>query len=93
MRARRVDRNQGDLIRALRKLGVSIQPLHTIGQGCPDVLAGFRGTTVLLEIKDGEKAPSRRKTTKDQDEWISKWRGAPVHIVRTLDEALEAFGL
>ena len=42
-RAAAVDANQTAIIRALRKAGVSVQPLHTVGQGCPDIIAGFRG--------------------------------------------------
>lgn len=55
-RAAAVDANQTAIIRALRKAGVSVQPLHTVGQGCPDIIAGFRGVNYLLELKDGSRA-------------------------------------
>ena len=92
-RAARVDRNQAALIKVLRKLGATVQPLHMVGRGVPDLLVGFRGKTLLVELKDGEKSASRRKLTPDQSEWISAWRGGRVHVVTSVDDVLAACGL
>lgn len=86
---RRVDDNQAEIVQALRKAGATVQPLHTIGQGCPDLLCAFRQVNFLLEVKDGSKPPSARKLTPDEARWIGDWR-APVYIVTN---ALEAVGL
>ena len=88
-RAAKVDANQSEIVAALRKVGVTVQPLHTIGQGCPDLLCAFRQVNFLLEVKDGSKPPSARKLTPDEAKWIGAWR-APVYIV---NNALEAVGL
>ena len=37
-RAARIDRNQSEIVEALRKLGASVQPLHGAHDGIPDLL-------------------------------------------------------
>lgn len=37
------DRNQPAIVAALRGIGATVQPLHAVGQGCPDLLVGYRG--------------------------------------------------
>lgn len=88
-RAAKVDANQADIVAALRKIGASVQPLHAVGSGCPDLLVGWRGMTSLLEVKDGSKPPSARKLTPDQVEWHANWRGQ-VAVVETIEQAIEA---
>lgn len=91
MRAAKIDANQPEIIAALRKVGASVQPLHTVGQGCVDLLVGYRGANHCLEIKDGSKPPSARELTDDQIEWHLNWRGHAM-VVNTVDEALIAIG-
>lgn len=71
---------------------MSVQPLHTVGKGCPDLLCGVRGTNLLIEIKDGQKVPSARKLTPDEAAWHQSWRGQ-VAIVESVDDALRLVGL
>lgn len=92
-RASRTDANQAAIVAALRRAGASVQPLHAVGQGCPDLLVGYRGQTLLLEVKDGAKPPSARRLTPDQVDWHAAWRGSPVAVVCTVSEALEAAGV
>lgn len=87
-RAARVDENQPDIIAALRRIGVSVQPLHMVGKGCPDAVIGYHKVNGLIEIKDGSKPKSEQALTKDEERWISGWRGDVV-IVRSVAEALE----
>lgn len=87
-RAAKTDRNQAQIIAALRKAGATVQPLHAVGQGCPDILCGFKGRNWLLEIKDGSKPPSKRKLTPDQVEWHAGWKGQ-VATVCSVDEAIQ----
>lgn len=86
-RAARIDRNQPEIVRALRALGASVEPLHTVGGGCPDLLVGFRRITLLLEVKDGNRPPSERELTPDQVRWHSTWQGHKA-IVTSVDEAV-----
>lgn len=91
-RAAKVDANQSDIIDALRKAGCTVQPLHAVGQGVPDLLCGYRGQNVLLEVKDGTKPPSKRRRTDAQVIWHDAWRGQ-VAVVSSVDEALCALGI
>jgi hypothetical protein len=88
-RAARTDSNHQEIVKMLRQCAISVQPLHTVGGGVPDLLCGFRGVNVLLEVKDGAKPPSARALTADEDKWHAKWSGQ-VAIVSTPDEAVEA---
>lgn len=90
-RAAKIDRNQPDIVKALRYAGATVQPIHTIGKGCPDLLVGFRGENYILEIKDGSKPPSQRELTDDEKKWIENWKGK-ARVVSTIDEALDAVG-
>jgi len=87
-KAAKTDRNQIEIVDALRQIGASVQSLAATGKGCPDLLVGYRGINYLMEIKDGDKVPSARKLTIDQEHWHSVWRGS-VHIVKSLNEALK----
>jgi hypothetical protein len=92
-RAAKVDANQSLITKALRSAGAFVQPLHTVGGGCPDLLVAYRGKWAVLEIKDGSKPPSQRKLTADELEWHGKAsRHAPVFIAETIDDALHAIG-
>jgi hypothetical protein len=83
----RVDDNQWLIVQTLRQHGASVQPLHTVGKGCPDLLVGFKGRNYLLEVKDGLKSPSKRKLTPDQSAWHEVWAGQ-VTIVTNCAEAV-----
>ncbi len=91
-RPSRIDANHREIVAALRLAGATVQDLSAVGCGCPDLLAGYRGQNFLLEVKDGEKAPSMRKLTDAQAGFILLWRGQRVRVVGTVDEALAAIG-
>ena len=81
-RAARIDANHGEIVEALLSVaGVTVHSLAGVGCGCPDLLVGAEGKTFLVEIKDGEKTPSRRTLTHDQQKWIRKWTGSDVVIL------------
>ena len=89
MRAKRTDANQSAIIAVLRQVGATVVDLSAVGKGVPDLLVGHRGVTYLLEVKN---LKGRNRLTPDQDVFYAWWRGAPVTIVRTADEALIAIG-
>lgn len=88
MRAYRVDTNQREIVHGLREAGYTVQHLHKVGQGCPDILVGARNGlrkfNLLLEIKEGDG-----KLTAQQIVWHGDWLGQ-VAVVRNISEALEA---
>jgi hypothetical protein len=91
-RAAKIDANQPFIVRALREMGATVQHLHGVGQGCPDLLVGFRGNNFLMEIKDPTQPPSQRKLTDDEKCWHGAWNGQ-VNVVETQKEALRVLSL
>lgn len=90
MRSNRVDRNQADIVRALRQIGAFVQPLNAVKGGCPDLLVGYRGLWHLLECKDGSKPPSGQRLTTDELDWHARACGhAKVHTVSSMEQAVE----
>jgi hypothetical protein len=83
----RTDENQAAIVAELRKAGATVQSLHQLGGGVPDILVGIDGKNYLLEIKT-----RTGRMTPDESEWHRAWRG-DVCVVRTPDEALIVTGL
>lgn len=90
-RAAKVDRNQSEIVDALRKVGATVCPLHQVGTGCPDLLVGFRGKNFLIEVKDWQADNSHRQLNPKQVEWHGGWKGQ-VAKVETVGAALSAIG-
>jgi hypothetical protein len=88
-RAGRTDANHSAITTALLKLGASVDSLASMGKGYPDLLVGFRGRALLLEVKDGSKPPSHRKLTADEQRWFTRFRGE-AYVVNSVQEALDA---
>ena len=86
--ARRIDANQNDIVKALRACGATVRVISQ-GDGIPDLLVGYQGYTILMEVKDGQKAPSARKLTEAEQEFFEKWTGGMLVIVNSVEEALE----
>ncbi len=87
-RKAKVDDNQQEIVRLLRQLGCSVKSLAAVGGGCPDLLVGTQGKNLLIEVKDGAKAKSRRKLTTDQQEFHKTWDGR-IHLVETDQDVLD----
>jgi hypothetical protein len=87
----KTDANQAEIVAALRAVGATVQILAAVGDGCPDLLVGFRGTNYLLEVKDGAKPPSARRLTEAQTEWFAGWRGRAA-VVNSARGALAEIG-
>lgn len=83
--AKKVDANQTAVVAALRAAGASVQHLHAVGQGCPDLLVGIHGRNYLIEVKDGTKPPNEQRLTPAQETWHRQWRGEVVVIRHATD--------
>lgn len=83
----KVDDNQAQMVEALRKIGCTVEPLHAVGKGVPDLLVGYHGVNILIEVKDGNKPPSKRKLTPDQIKWHDSWRGQKA-VANSIEEAI-----
>lgn len=78
------------IVSALRAAGASVRFIaFEFGQaGCPDLLVGFARETFLLEVKT-----KHGRLSADQTAFHIEWRGRPIAVVRTPEEALRAVGL
>lgn len=79
-RAAKRDSAEKEIVGVLRKAGVDVyltsQPF--------DAILGYRGTTHLAEFKSGK----RGRFTEGQDKFMAYWRGAPVVVLRSVEDAL-----
>ena len=75
--AKKVDANQNALCKYAKSLGASVQYMHSVGAGFPDVILGYEGVNYLCEIKT-----EKGKLNALQVEWFKNWKGQAV-VVRT----------
>lgn len=87
-RRAKVDINQPDIVNAFRLLGYSVLHLHTVGAGCPDIAVGKRGTTWLVEIKNGSLSPSQRRLTQPEEVFWQEWLGSLL-LIESVNDVLE----
>jgi len=90
IRRGRIDDTQREIVNALRQIGASVQSLADVGQGCPDLLVGYRGRNILLELKG--KASLKKNPpnglTEAQRKWHVLWEGM-CFIASDAEEAIE----
>jgi hypothetical protein len=79
----RADNNQEEIVKGLRAIGASVEILSQVGNGCPDLLVGFRCQTYLIEVKE-----KQGKLSESQKVWHTFWNGAKVAVVRSFEEAM-----
>lgn len=83
----RIDANQPLITNALRRIGATVNITSGLGDGFPDLLVSFRGEWFVIEIKDGEKPPSKQKLTADEIEFLLK-QDAPVYVINSVKNAI-----
>lgn len=82
------DANQAAIVARLEQVGATVMDLHGVGRGCPDLLVGFQGRNLLMEVKreDGGRLEDSQKV------FMATWRGQKA-LVRTPDEAMALLGV
>jgi Holliday junction resolvase len=83
--AKKVDKNQKDVVKALRDYGADVFLLHMVGAGIPDLMVCYEEQTILIEVKDGVD----KKLTPQQITLFASWKGGPLHRVNSVQEAIE----
>ncbi|MFM2134483.1 MAG: hypothetical protein RL156_1764 [Bacteroidota bacterium] len=83
-RAARRDDNESSIVKALRDAGATV---YFIDQPC-DLIVGYEGKTLLFEVKDGNKPPSARKLTENEQKFFDTWTGGPAYVVDSIQAAL-----
>ncbi len=87
--AKRVDKNQKDIVEAFRKCGATVIDLSKVGKGIPDLLVGYNNKTALVEIKSSETA----KFTPHQEAFIREWNGGTLARIHDIDGVLRLIKL
>jgi len=85
----RIDTNHKEIVKALREAGASVVSLASMKHGCPDLLVGYAGETLMMEVKKDSKA----RFTPDQLEFMAKWKGGPISRVDSVEAAIRALGV
>ena len=99
-RAAKVDSNQTEIVEYFRSQGCSVAITSGAGDGFPDLVVGVPppiglpvlGINLLVEVKDGEKPPSARKLTVDQEKFHGDWRGQ-IAVIESIEQAAELLEL
>ncbi len=90
IRNARVDRNQPEIVKALRKAGAVVKITSQLKDAF-DLLVGHRGRLMMVEVKDGDKPPSARRLTPGEQKCKDAFSTVDVNyfIVNNIEEALE----
>lgn len=83
----KVDTNQPEIVRQLRKCGVSVRSTANLGSGFPDIVCGNGGENYLFEIKQ----PGKKLTSMEED-FHEGWRGQ-VDVIECYRDALKVMGI
>jgi len=86
---KKTDKNQKDVVKALRDYGADVFLLHTVGGGIPDLMVCYANQTILMEVKDG----ADKKLTPQQITLFANWKGGPLHRVNNVEEAISVLKL
>lgn len=85
----RKDAVHADIARTLRDLGCTVVALNDAN--VPDLLVGKDGRTYLLEVKSPKgPAVKKGKLKPGQAAFIRDWKGTPVSVVYTPEDAINA---
>lgn len=85
MRARRTDSNHTEIAEAFEKLGFSVDKTNDLW----DLTIGYGGLTLLVEVKDGKKPPSKRRLTARAKKFHDTWKGG-IRVITCLEDVEEA---
>ena len=83
----RLDANHKEIHAAFEKMGCSCCSLAPLGNGVGDLLVGYGGLSIVVEVKDGTKPPSKRKLTPDEERFKMNWTGGYRLVQNVVDVA------
>lgn len=88
-RAARVDANQSEIVKGLRKLGAYVLITSQL-KNAFDILVGYNNQLYIIEIKDGDKPVAQRYLTEGEIKCMEGFSkvGVPYHVINSLDEAI-----
>lgn len=86
-RKAKIDDNQQEIVNTFRSMGISTAITSSAGDGFTDLVIGYGGLTVLVEVKDGKKPPSAQKLTPAQQRFHSSFLGA-ITTINSVEKAV-----
>jgi len=89
IRAAKVDSNQPEIVKALRKIGATVLITSQL-KNAFDILVGYRSRLFIIEIKDGTLVPSKRKLSPGDIRCKTEFErvGVTYHIANSVRDAL-----
>ena len=69
-------------------MGATVAITSASGKGFPDLVVGYHGVNLLVEVKDGSKPPSKRRLSPAEIDFHTAWLGQ-ICVVESVDEAIE----
>ena len=90
--SKRIDDNQRLIVQTFRDLGAKVAITSSAGGGFPDLVVQYRYPqdgkldTMLVEVKDGSKSPSRRRLTPEQERFHAEFI---CHVVESVKDVFE----
>lgn len=86
---RRVDGNHAEAVKALRQIGATAFSTASLGNGVPDLVCGYRGITMLIELKNEDATRGDwRKLTADEQRFHETWAGSVVIVATSPADAV-----
>ena len=80
------DANHKEIVAALEAGGASVIDTSRALFGVPDLIVGYKLTTFLVEVKNPKTTYGRKGLNKMQKSWAKESNGAPVYILRTIED-------
>lgn len=80
------DANHNEIMEELRK-HCAVYDMSSAGMGLPDGLAWINNAWHLFDIKNPKTSYGRRGLNNVQKKWLAMWKGGPVYLIYTVEEA------
>lgn len=80
------DANHNEIFDEMRK-HCAVYDLSSMGRGVPDGIAWVDGQWKLFDVKNPKTGYGRRGLNMVQQKWIGQWKGGPVYLIYTIEEA------
>ncbi len=96
MRARRKDATHTEVVATFKAMGCTWINIESGTTGVPDGLLGVAGRSHLIEVKPTKAHGVKKSQTQprgSQVAWAASWRGGPIHVVRSKEDAASLVNL
>lgn len=85
------DANHNQIFTELRK-HCAVYDFSAMGHGLPDGIAWIKESWHLFDVKNPKTGYGRRGLNPVQIKWVNQWKGGPVYLIYTEEEAVQ-FGI